>query len=355
MWRNAQSGLPDLRLGFSFSSLFRPIILFWHRHFFLEHAAIFNLLARIWVTESQTDGYLIKPVFYICMSKFVVLSHFQAEEIAKAILDRRDRIRISLDLGLTASTVLFDYKNQLVVFSQEEKLTFDELSKIASTENVCFVVEKGKTEATKIQLFSAETNRFYKLFPTRDAPTAEISGIRMHRVQERTPWQDTEDKIGCVEPFGRMVLDTCCGLGYTSIAAAMNKKVERVYTFERDNNMVLLADYNPWSQPLFSDIKIKLAIDDIFKAIKYFDDGFFSAIIHDPPRLQLSPELYSLEFYIQLFRVLKRGGRMYHYTGSPGEKRGINIVKGVMKRLKEAGFTRVEERKDVLGVVAVKY
>ncbi len=288
------------------------------------------------------------------MSKFVVLSHLQAAEITKAILDRRDVVRASLDLGLTASTVKLDYRNQFAVFSDEEKLTFDEVSKIASTENVCFVVEKGKTAATKIQLFSAETNRFYKLFPTKDAPTAEISGIRMHRVQDRSPWEDTEDKIKCVEPLSGMVLDTCCGLGYTAIAAAVSKKVQRVYTFERDKNMVLLADYNPWSQPLFRDIKIKLALDDIFTAIRYFSGGFFSAIIHDPPRVQLAPELYSLEFYRHLFRVLKKGGRMYHYTGSPGEKRGINIVKGVVKRLKEAGFANVVERKDVLGVVAVK-
>ena len=277
-----------------------------------------------------------------------------AAEITKAILDNKDKIRISTDLGLTASTVAIDYNSKLVFFSGGEKLTFDEISKIAATENVCFVVEKGKTAATKIQLFSAETNRFYKLLPTKDAPTAEISGIRMHRVQERSPWQDTEDKISCVEPLSGMILDTCCGLGYTAIAAAASKKVGRVYTFERDRSMILIADYNPWSQPLFSYVKIKLAIDDIFSAIKYFDAGFFSAIIHDPPRLQLSPELYSSGFYQQLHRVLKKGGKMYHYTGSPGEKRGINIARGVVKRLKEAGFPSVTERKDVLGVVAVK-
>ncbi|MBI3037244.1 hypothetical protein HYY73_05870 [Candidatus Woesearchaeota archaeon] len=288
------------------------------------------------------------------MSKFVVLSHFQASEIARAILDKKDKIRISTDLGLTASTATMDYRRQVAVFSPDEKLTFDEISKIAATENVCFVVEKGKTAATKIQLFSADTNRFYKLFPTKDAPTAEISGIRMHRVQERSPWEDTEDKIKCVEPLSGMVLDTCCGLGYTAIAAAVSKKVQRVYTFESDKNMVLLADYNPWSQPLFNDIKIKLSLDDIFTAIRYFSGGFFSAVIHDPPRLQLAPELYSLEFYRHLFRVLKKGGKLYHYTGSPGEKRGVNIPKGVVKRLKEAGFQNAAERKDVLGVVATK-
>lgn len=288
------------------------------------------------------------------MSKFVVLSHFQAGEIAKAILDKRDVVRVSLDLGITASTVKLDFRSSLAIFSSEEKLTFDEVSKIAAAEQVCFVVEKGKTVATKIQLFSVEANRFYKLFPTKDAPTAEISGIRMHRAQERSPWQDTEDKIACVEPLSGRVLDTCCGLGYTAILAAENKKVERVYAFERDKNMVILADYNPWSQKLFSNLKIKLAIDDVFNAIAYFDDGFFGSIIHDPPRMALSPELYSLKFYQQLQRVLKKGGKMYHYTGGPGEKRGINIARGVVKRLKEAGFPSVTERKDVLGVVAVK-
>ena len=288
------------------------------------------------------------------MSKFVVLSHFQAAEIAKAILDKRGVVRVSLDLGLTASTVKLDFRSSLAIFSNEEKLAFDEVSKIASTEQVCFVVEKGKTAATKVQLFSVETNRFYKLFPTKDAPTAEISGIRMHRVQERTPWQDTEDKIDAVSPLQGKVLDTCFGLGYTAILAAENRNVERVYTFERDKNMVVLADYNPWSQKLFSNLKIKLAIDDVSNAITYFDDGFFGSIIHDPPRMALSPELYSLEFYRHLFRVLKKGGKMYHYTGSPGEKRGVNIARGVVKRLKEAGFSSVAERKDVLGVVAVK-
>lgn len=288
------------------------------------------------------------------MSKFVVLSHFQAAEIAKAVLDKRVVARVSLDLGLTASTIKMDYRGNLVIFSADEKLAFDEVSKIAANENVCFVVEKGKRAATKIQLFSVETNRFYKLFPTKDAPTAEISGIRMHRVQERSPWQDTEDKIEAVSPLRGRVLDTCCGLGYTAILAAENRNVERVYTFERDKNMVVLADYNPWSQKLFSNLKIKLSIDDVFTAVTYFDAGFFSAIIHDPPRLQLAPELYSLEFYQQLHRVLKKGGKMYHYTGSPGEKRGVNIAKGVMRRLKEAGFANVTEKKDVLGVVAVK-
>ena len=95
-------------------------------------------------------------------------------------------------------------------------------------------------------------------------------------------------------------------------------------------------------------------LDNFDEAIKYFDKGFFSAIIHDPPRMALSPELYTLEFYQQLFRVLKKGGKLYHYTGSPGEKRGISIAKGVVKRLKEAGFQNAAERKDVLGVVASK-
>ncbi len=288
------------------------------------------------------------------MTKFVVLSHFQAAELAKAILDRKVTARVSLDLGLTQSVAAIDYRGSRVIFSADESLSFDEVSRIASTEQVCFVVEKGRQQATKIQLFSEETNRFYKLLPTKDAPTAEISGIRMHRVTERTPWQDTEDKIRCVSPLHGKVLDTCCGLGYTAIAAGRLEDVERVYTFERDNNMLLLADYNPWSQELFSNLKIKLAIGDVSTAMKYFDAGFFSAIIHDPPRVALSPELYSLDFYKQLQRVLKEGGKLYHYTGSPGEKRGVNIARGVMKRLKEAGFSQIVEKKDVLGVVAVR-
>ncbi len=73
-----------------------------------------------------------------------------------------------------------------------------------------------------------------------------------------------------------------------------------------------------------------------------------------PPRFALAGELYSLTFYRELFRVLRRGGVLFHYVGAPGSKyRGKDLQKGVMERLKEAGFEEMRVN-EALGVRAWK-
>ncbi|MGZ3610849.1 MAG: class I SAM-dependent methyltransferase, partial [Ktedonobacteraceae bacterium] len=85
-----------------------------------------------------------------------------------------------------------------------------------------------------------------------------------------------------------------------------------------------------------------------------FEDSSFSRIIHDPPTFSLAGELYSGVFYQQLFRVLKRGGRLYHYIGDPQSKASGGVTKGALRRLQEAGFARVVRRLEAYGVVAYK-
>ncbi len=281
-----------------------------------------------------------------------VLSYIQANEILAAVEAQSPKVRVFLDLGLTPVNVELNYKFKAAMFLGL-KVSFKDLEEVAGNETICYYLEKGKPPQ-KLKLFSADTNRFYKLVPSRDAPTIEISGIRMHRMQERTPWQDTLDKIDAVYPIHGRVLDTCCCLGYTAIAAAKEKDVTQVFTFENDSNILEMSDYNPWSRELYTSRKIKLSIGDVNRGTEMFSSNFFDAIIHDPPRVALSPELYSLDFYKRLYRVLKAGGKLYHYTGSPGEKQGKDIVKGVMKRLKEAGFRNVKARREILGVTAQK-
>jgi len=66
--------------------------------------------------------------------------------------------------------------------------------------------------------------------------------------------------------------------------------------------------------------------------------SLFDAVIHDPPRMPLAGSLYSLEFYVKLARALKPGGKIVHYVGQPGIHRGRRIWKGVLERLRQAGF-----------------
>jgi hypothetical protein len=81
----------------------------------------------------------------------------------------------------------------------------------------------------------------------------------------------------------------------------------------------------------------------------------FDSVIHDPPRFSLAGELYSEEFYREIFRVLRRDGRLFHYTGNPHVvKKGSSFVDGVIHRLKAAGFRHVQKVGHLMGVSAQK-
>jgi predicted methyltransferase len=45
---------------------------------------------------------------------------------------------------------------------------------------------------------------------------------------------------------------------------------------------------------------------------------------------------------------------VFHYVGDPESKSGANVTHGVMRRLGEAGFTRVKRRPQAFGVLALK-
>ncbi len=202
--------------------------------------------------------------------------------------------------------------------------------------------------------FSAQTQRFYKLLETETWPTIEISGIRMHRVETVDPKTDTELKLKAIAPIFGKVLDCCTGLGYTAIGAALAAKVTAVMTVELDENVVAMAKKNDSSRELFCNAKIERVIGDITEIIEDLPAGEFDRIIHDPPSLTIAGDLYSEDFYRHLFRVLRRGGRLYHYTGAPGRSQGKDIVTGVLRRLQKAGFIDVKRLPSAAGVIARK-
>jgi predicted methyltransferase len=181
-----------------------------------------------------------------------------------------------------------------------------------------------------------------KLVPTEwDVPTFEIDGIKMLPTSKESPLDDARRKVALVEPRGKVVLDTCGGLGYFA-ACCLEAGVARIQSFEKNASVLWLRTLNPWSPDPDSPLsggRLQLTHADVSQAIADILDASVDALLHDPPRFGIAGELYSQAFYDQLSRVLKRGGRLFHYTGSPNKlTSGRDVPREVAKRLEKAGF-----------------
>lgn len=278
----------------------------------------------------------------------IVLSSHSVAPLLAARLAHGASVSASLDLGLTRSEVAL-HPNGITLPGGQE-LGWEQIEEIYRNEATCFLVAGHSME--KVQFFSPNLNRFYSLRPTERAPTMLVSGIPMHRIKGIDPHEDTLRKIRAIAPVTGRVLDTATGLGYTAIEAA--RSADAVVTIELDPTVLEVARRNPWSRELFANAQIRQIIGDSFEELPKLPDESFTRIFHDPPTFRLAGDLYSAEFYQQLFRVLKRGGRLFHYIGDLDSTSGRVVAKGVVRRLQEAGFARVERRPEAFGVTAAR-
>jgi uncharacterized protein len=277
-----------------------------------------------------------------------VLSYIQAGPLLDARRKGLTSVDASADLGRTTVTVALTEEG--IIFPSGERLAWSSVEKICKSEVNCYLVEDNAMQP--VQIFSEYTNRMCSLLPTKGAPSMLIAGFVMHRIKDTDPMQDTRSKIAAIAPISGRVLDTATGLGYTAIEAARN--AEEVVTIELDPGAQAMARLNPWSRELFDNPKITQIMGDAYEVVQEFADESFARIIHDPPTFSLAGELYSGAFYRQLYRVLRRSGRLYHYIGDPDSKASGGVTKGALRRLQEAGFTRVTRKAEAYGVVAYK-
>jgi len=171
-------------------------------------------------------------------------------------------------------------------------------------------------------------NALIKLIPTPwGAPTFEIDGIKMLPTAQ----------VDLIAPPGKRVLDTCGGLGYFA-DCCLKAGAREVHSFEKNADVLWLRGINPWSPRVGDGLDLRHA--DISLALPQLADGAFDAVLHDPPRFGIAGELYSEDFYRQLARVLRPGGGLFHYTGSPNKlTSGRDVPKEVSLRLRRVGFT----------------
>lgn len=192
-------------------------------------------------------------------------------------------------------------------------------------------------DGTAFQPVARFSGSLIKLVPTQwGPPTFEIDGIKMLPTAKVSPYADAERKVSWIQPRGKRILDTCAGLGYFA-AWCLSGGAAAVLSFEKNPDVLWLRSLNPWSpQPGGA---LHLAQGDVAREIATVPDGSVDAILHDPPRFGIAGELYSQDFYNQLGRVLKRKGRLFHYTGTPNKlTSGRDVPAEVTARLKRAGF-----------------
>ena len=189
---------------------------------------------------------------------------------------------------------------------------------------------------------SRYAGKLIKLVPSEwNVPTFEIDGIKMLPTSKESPLDDARRKVALIQPSGKTLLDTCGGLGYFA-ACCLDASVARIQSFEKNEDVLWLRTLNPWSPDPGAPAnggRLQLTHGDVSVAIAQLADASFDAALHDPPRFSIAGELYSQVFYDQLARVLRRGGRLFHYTGSPNKlTSGRDVPREVQKRLEKAGF-----------------
>jgi predicted methyltransferase len=271
----------------------------------------------------------------------IFLHSATAREILDAIQTGEEQLEISLDLGISRTRI--DVRDPI--------WEPDKLGKIVQDSDSIYFIRDGQTYKAALS-----TDHFYKLHPTSPitAPALLIDGVLMHRVKDIDPIRDAEMKAERCARKGIDMLEICTGLGYSTIAC-LKSGVRSIVTIEKDSSVIELARLNPWSRDLFSDTRVSTIQGDASEEIEEFESSSFHAVMHDPPRFSMGSELYTTEFYSQIFRVLKPKGVLYHYVGSPGSKhRKRDLPKGIITRLRDVGFRQVKRDNPTLGIVARK-
>lgn len=279
----------------------------------------------------------------------IVLSGYSINALLKS---KEGAIKISLDLGISYSEVTKSEKS--IVFPDGQSIDLSIFKKISKkrSEHDCFILEDN----TLFFIYSFENSSVYKLYePHMDwPPTLFINGSMMHTVSVSKPTEEGKLKVDSLGiKNGDIILDTCFGLGYSSIEL-LKRGASYVYSYEISESVIEIAKVNPWSSVAFQDKRLILKHDNVTKAIQEFNENYFDNILHDPPNIKMAGGLYSLRFYKEIYRVLKFGGKLYHFIGGgriPREYK-VNYTKGVINRLSEAGFKNI--KKSYRGVLAEK-
>ncbi|MBW2997710.1 methyltransferase domain-containing protein [Candidatus Woesearchaeota archaeon] len=130
------------------------------------------------------------------------------------------------------------------------------------------------------------------------------------------------------------ILDICFGLGYNSAAAIDNFDGKRLsivglesyqgiideivrlvdgaeYPFECNEMMKKVAATGSYANDV---VNIRLVMGDARETIKSLKDSSFDCVFLDPFSPKKCPELWTEEFFSEIYRVLRKGGMVSTYS-----------------------------------------
>ena len=249
-------------------------------------------------------------------------------------------VECSLDLGRTTTTVAADATGWTWHGQRYPYL------EACRDRTVYFWTGSGFEPASRY------THALIKLVPTEwGPPTFEIDGIKMLPTAQVSPYQDAERKVALIEPAGqgdpRYLWRARILRGMVPGGAGRARAVVRE---EAATCSGCAASIRGRRRPTPACAWSRATLPG---RSQHLPGASFDAILHDPPRFGIAGELYSQAFYDQLARVLKRKGRLFHYTGTPNKlTSGRDVPAEVARRLRNAGFTTAMQGD---GVLAVKH
>jgi len=141
------------------------------------------------------------------------------------------------------------------------------------------------------------------------------------------------------------ILDVCFGLGYNTAAALEMFKGKRIEIVGLENdeeiiNAVSNIDYPFSSKEIIfkitkekkytsEKVRAQLIVGDARESVKKLSSETFDVVFFDPFSPKKCPELWTKEFFSDVFRVMKKGGVLATYSCA-----------GVVRRnMKSVGFT----------------
>ncbi len=186
-------------------------------------------------------------------------------------------------------------------------------------------------------------------------------------------------KCSQIQSMPIKILDICFGLGYNSFfsiayAKKWNLKVE-IYSPEMDINLlnslhllkypIILQQYLPIDEMLDcinngnifhqDNVSLKVFCGNAIEYIQSFEDEFFDIIYQDAFSPSKNPELWSQNYFAQLYRILHKNGIITTYSSASRirENAGIfNVYSMQIPKIKNGSiFTKIPMNDIFLDIV----